>query len=103
MLMLFSTAITAHDFEVDGIYYKITDDAAHTVYCTTGNIYALSAANNKTNRITNSLTALPYRAYFKSRAACHTHRGGRHHRRKKKRCQVGQFVKKIEGCSFVIH
>ena len=53
---------------VDG-WETIASFTNHTVYCTTGNIYALSAANNEINRITNSLAVLPYRAYFKSTTA----------------------------------
>ena len=40
-----------------------------TIDCTTGNYYAYSAARNEINRITKTLTVLPYRAYFKSTVA----------------------------------
>ena len=41
----------------------------NTIDCTTGNYYAYSAARNEINRITNTLTVRPFRAYFKSTAA----------------------------------
>ena len=40
-----------------------------TIDSTGGNYYALSPAENKINRITRTLTVLPYRAYFKSTVA----------------------------------
>ena len=40
-----------------------------TIDCTDGNYYAYSATDNEINRITNTLTVRPFRAYFKSSAA----------------------------------
>ena len=40
-----------------------------TIDCTTGNYYAYSAARNEINRITKTLTVLPYRAFLTSTAA----------------------------------
>ena len=34
MLLICSSVATAHDFEVDGIYYNITDEADRTVAVT---------------------------------------------------------------------
>ena len=51
--------------EVDG-WQTIGSFNNQTINTSGGNYYALSATDNEINRITKSLTVLPYRAYFKS-------------------------------------
>lgn len=51
--------------EVDG-WQTIGSFNNQTIDTSGGNYYALSATDNEINRITKSLTVLPYRAYFKS-------------------------------------
>ncbi len=41
----------------------------HTVDASKGNYYAFSSARGEVNRVTQNLTVLPYRAYFKNAAA----------------------------------
>ena len=61
-------AADINNCNVDG-WELVGSFSNQTIDCTGGNYYALSPAENKINRITKTLTVLPYRAYFKSTVA----------------------------------
>ena len=72
LLLLFSVAVNAHDFEVDGIYYNITDATAKTVEVTYSGSNSGSVDNEYTgaetipstvtyNGNTYSVTSIGYR------------------------------------------
>ena len=45
LLLLCCTAATAHDFEVDGIFYNVTDTTAKTIAVTYKGDYSTSYSN----------------------------------------------------------
>ena len=51
LLLLCTTVVTAHDFEVDGIYYNITDSATKTVAVTYGGNDYYSYSNEYTGTV----------------------------------------------------
>ncbi len=51
LLLLYTTVATAHDFEVGGIYYNITDAASKTVAVTYKGSYASSYSNEYTGSV----------------------------------------------------
>ena len=53
---------------VDG-WESVGSFTNHTVDASNGNYYAFSSARGEVNRVTQSLTVLPYRAYFRNSAA----------------------------------
>ena len=74
LLLLYTTVATAHDFEVGGIYYNITDAASKTVAVTYKGSYASSYSNEYTgsvvisenvtyNGIVYSVTSIGERAF----------------------------------------
>ena len=67
LMLLCSVAVNAHDFEVDGIYYNITDEANKTVYVTSGVKYTggVVIPNSVTyNGNTYSVTSIGDEAFY---------------------------------------
>ncbi|MBQ8257012.1 MAG: leucine-rich repeat domain-containing protein [Bacteroidaceae bacterium] len=75
LLLLCSTVASAHDFEVDGIFYNITSSTQKTVAVTYSGSYYYAVSDEYTgavvipaavthNNITYSVTSIEYRAFY---------------------------------------